>query len=118
MVKVPSVLPAKTGRGWVEVPILPVPALSTMVVAVRLPVPVMVPVPFAAVRVMDDAVILLVPKLMFALVAEALRMREPVVVLSDRADAIAMSPVVWVREKVPAKVAGRAVRAPVSLVAI
>ena len=96
----------------------PVPALSTMLRAVRLPVPVMVPVPVAAVRVRDDAVISFAAKLMLALVAEALRMREPVVVLSDRADAIAMSPVVWVREKIFAKVAGRAVRAPVSLVAI
>ena len=98
-------------RGLAAVPMAP-DMFKVMVGAVRVPVPVRVPV---AVRDSDDAVILLAAKLMFASVPEALRMREPVVVLSERADAIAMSPAVWVREKVPAKVAGRAVRAPVSL---
>ena len=83
-------------------------------VTISVPVPVRVPV---AVRENDDAVRSYVPRLMspsFAVVLEALRMREPVVVLSDRSAAIAMSPTVWVREKMFAKVAGRAVRAPVS----
>ena len=111
MVMKPVSVPRAPVAFKVRVPVVAEP------VTISVPVPVMVPV---AVKLKDDAVMLLVPMLMFpsfAVVLEALRMREPVVVLSDRADAIAMSPAVWLREKMPAKVAGRAVRAPAVAVA-
>ena len=89
-----------------------VPVLSTMLGAVRRPV-VLAVMPLEVSEMLLAVIAWLM--LIVASVPEALRMREPVVALSDRAAAIAMSPAVWVREKVPAKVAGRAVRAPVSL---
>ena len=102
------------GRGLREVPIVPTDELRAIEFAVRVMVaPLSLP---EAVRLIDDAVMLLVEKLMPLRAPEALRMREPVVVLSDRADAMVMSPAVRLREKVLAKFAGRAVRAPLSLV--
>ena len=91
MVKVPSDGPAKTGRGTVLVPISRAPPLRRIAGAVRRPA--VLTVMLLDVREMLLAVIAWL-MLMFAFIAEALRMREPVVALSDRADAIAMSPAV------------------------